>query len=158
MTEPAPLPQQEHVGPLRTWPTRSACLPNGARADLRLASDNREQPATDERRFQRIAVLCPARIRIGNRQYAGYIHNISAGGAKLRTISAIRRAGLVLLRLPDLPLLKCRLTWSNTYNAGVAFEVPLAPESFANWAGNRLWSRGAGLPNLPTLADLEPLQ
>lgn len=117
-----------------------------------------ERPWTDARRFARVAVLCPARIRIGNRQYAGYIHNISAGGAKLRTISAIRRTGLVLLRLPDLPVLQCRLTWSDTYNAGVAFDMPLAAESFAEWLRGRSQNVSGRSSPGPGLADLEMLQ
>jgi hypothetical protein len=35
---------------------------------------------------------------IGSRHYAGYLHNISRGGAKLRTITPIRKVGAVLLR------------------------------------------------------------
>lgn len=118
----------------------------------------REQRGRDDRQFARVAVLCPARIRIGNRQYAGYIHNISAGGAKLRTISAIRRTGLVLLRLPDLPVLRCRLTWSDTYNAGVAFEIPLAAASFAGWLRGRSANASGRRGASPGLADLELLQ
>ena len=158
MAEPAPFARQGYREVLRSRPTRAARLPCAAGPDLRAASDIGEQPASDQRRFPRIAVICPARIRIGNRQYAGYIHNISAGGAKLRTISAIRRTGIVLLRLPDLPPLRCRLTWSDTYNAGVAFDVPLDPESFSNWARNRSRCGGGALPALPAFADLELLQ
>ena len=40
------------------------------------------------REFPRLQIDCRARIRIGNRQYAGYLH-ISQGGAKLRTITPI---------------------------------------------------------------------
>lgn len=122
------------------------------------------EPATgdcqgkDERRFARVAVLCPARILIGNRQYGGYIHNISAGGAKLPAISAIRRSGIVIRRLPDLPVLRCRLSWSDTYNAGVAFEMPLAADSFAKWLRSRVRKAGDRFDAAPGLADLELLQ
>ena len=89
------------------------------------------------RRHPRYEVQCRARIRIGNRQYAGYIHNISEGGARLRTISSIRRLGNVILRLPDLPPLNCRLTWLDAYHAGVFFELPLAKAELRRWIQSR---------------------
>lgn len=89
------------------------------------------------REFPRFRILCRARIRIGNRQYAGYLHNISQGGAKLRTLTPIRRLGNVILRLPDLPALRCQLRWMDSYNAGVAFELPLAPQMLSDWARTR---------------------
>lgn len=82
-------------------------------------------PPTQRRKFPRFDVQCRARIHIGMRHYAGYLHNIGQGGAKLRTISPIRKPGKVILRLPDLPPLSCELRWTDSYNAGVAFEVSL---------------------------------
>lgn len=101
------------------------------------------QPAPQRRRFPRLDVQCRARIRIGTRQYAGYIHNISQGGAKLRTISPIRKVGAVILRLPDLPPLRCRLCWMDAYNAGVAFEIALSPAELKRWAQSRSEFRDA---------------
>lgn len=89
------------------------------------------------REFPRFQILCRARIRIGNRQYAGYLHNISQGGAKLRTLTPIRRLGNVILRLPDLPALRCQLRWTDSYNAGVSFELSLAPQMLSDWARTR---------------------
>ena len=95
------------------------------------------QPARQRRRFSRYAVQCRARIVIGKRQYAGYIHNISEGGAKLRTVSSIRKIGNVVLRLPDLPPLKCRLSWTDAYHAGVVFERRLSKAELRHWVENR---------------------
>ena len=89
------------------------------------------------REFARFNILCRARIRIGNRQYAGYLHNISRGGAKLRTISPIRKVGSVILQLPDLRPLLCELRWTDSYNAGVAFGPLLSRSELANWAEMR---------------------
>lgn len=89
------------------------------------------------REFRRYNVQCRARIRIGNRQYAGYIHNISQGGAKLRTITPIRRLGTVILRLPDLPPLCCRLRWTDSFHAGVSFEMLLSASELSRWAKAR---------------------
>ena len=89
------------------------------------------------REFPRLEIHCRARIRIGNRQYAGYLHNISQGGAKLRTITPIHRVGAILLRLPDLPPLRCELRWTDSYNAGVRFGTLLPEETLLNWAYSR---------------------
>jgi len=95
-------------------------------------------------------ILCRARIRIGNRQYAGYLHNISQGGAKLRTITPIGRLGHVILRLPDLPPLKCTLRWTNAYNAGVSFELPLTKLQLMEWTEAR-----SAFVDLDQLVDVE---
>lgn len=94
-------------------------------------------PPKQRRKFPRIEVQCRARIHIGMRHYAGYLHNIGQGGAKLRTISPIRRPGKVILRLPDLPPLSCELRWTDSYNAGVAFEVALPRKTLSEWAKGR---------------------
>jgi hypothetical protein len=95
------------------------------------------KPHPQRRAFQRLSITCRARIRIGNRQYAGYLHNISRGGAKLRTITPIHRPGNVILRLPDLPPLKCRLRWTDECHAGVSFELPLTASMLSAWAQAR---------------------
>jgi len=95
------------------------------------------QPGVERRTFQRLPVQCRARIRIGTRQYAGYVQNVSRGGARLRTITPIRKLDTVTLRLPDLPPLRCRLCWNDSYNAGVMFELPLPAADFQAWAKSR---------------------
>jgi hypothetical protein len=89
------------------------------------------------REHVRHGVQCRARIRIANRQYAGYLHNISKAEAKLRTITPIRRIGMIVLRLPDLPPLDCELRWSDHYNAGVQFRAALSDEELAAWLSSR---------------------
>ena len=61
------------------------------------------QSQQKRRKFPRHVIMCRARIRVGSRQYAGYLHNIGQGGARLRTITPIRRLGKVILRLPCRP-------------------------------------------------------
>jgi hypothetical protein len=101
--------------------------------------DHRATPELprQRRKFPRHEVMCRARIRIGSRQYAGYLHNIGQGGARLRTITPIRRVGNVILRLPDLPPLRCQLRWTDSYNAGVAFELTLSRSELSAWARSR---------------------
>lgn len=108
------------------------------------------EDAPDRRTFRRCEVQCRARIVIGTRHYAGYLHNISRGGARLRTITPIGRIGTVLLKLPDLPPLRCRLQWSDSYNAGVAFELLLRSDIMADW----LRSRSA----VPFECDIAPVE
>ena len=95
------------------------------------------RPVRQRRRYSRYAVQCRARILIGKRQYAGYIQDISEGGARLRTVSSIRKLGTVLLRLPDLPLIKCQLSWTDAYHAGVVFERRLTKAELRQWVQNR---------------------
>ena len=95
-----------------------------------------QQP--QRRQHVRHDVQCRARIKIGNRQYAGYLHNISRAGAKLRTITPIRRVGTIILRLPDLPPLQCELKWSDHYNAGVMFGAALSDDELAAWLSSRV--------------------
>lgn len=96
------------------------------------------QAVPERRRSRRLDIQCRARIRIGTRHYAGYVHNISRTGAKLRTISRIRKDGAVVLHLPDLPPLKCVLRWTDAYNAGVSFTMSLSASEFRRWAESRL--------------------
>lgn len=108
----------------------------------------------ERRKHSRCSLQCRARIVIGNRHYAGYIHDISPAGAKLRTITLIRRVGAVVLTLPDLSPLHCRLRWTDGYNAGVEFVQPLSPREFADWAEEKVQSRQLrGIPR-PLLADV----
>ena len=96
-----------------------------------------EEPVKGRRKHPRFEVFCRARVRIGRRQYAAYLHNISEAGAKLRTVSSIRKLGAVTLRLPDLEVLHCRLSWTDNYHAGVTFERPLTKSELANWVTSR---------------------
>lgn len=91
----------------------------------------------ERRKSNRLELQCRARIRIGPRQYAGYLHNISRTGAKLRTITPIHRLGHVTLRVPDLRPVHCRLCWTDSYNAGVSFELPLSSAELSEWARHR---------------------
>jgi len=92
---------------------------------------------SQRRRHVRHDIHCRARIRVANRHYAGYLHNISPVGAKLRTITPIGRVGAVFLRLPDLPPLKCALKWSDHYNAGVMFGSALSDDQLLAWLQSR---------------------
>lgn len=91
----------------------------------------------DVRQFARFPTRCRARMQIGNRHYAGYVENLSQGGAKLNTFTPIRVAGNVLLRIPDLPPLRGELRWVKGSAGGVAFSLILSPERLSEWTRTR---------------------
>lgn len=95
-------------------------------------------PIPQRRQFPRYKVQCRARILIGRRHYAGYLDDISEGGARLRTITPIRKLGEVMLRLPDLSPLRCQLRWIDAHHAGVSFALGLPAAELARWAQTRL--------------------
>ncbi|URD61732.1 PilZ domain-containing protein [Sphingomonas sp. KRR8] len=91
----------------------------------------------DQRVHDRVTVRCPARVRIGNRQHAAYLENISAGGARLRTFGTIRDKGKVTLKLPDLPPLMGELRWVDDAAGGVMFALPEVSELVRRWIAER---------------------
>lgn len=100
--------------------------------------DHSGEPPTQRRRFERLEIRCRARIHIGNRHYAGYIHNISEGGVKLTTLTPIRDSGEVFLSLPDLPPLRGQLCWAEVVDGGVSFHSSFPPELILKWARGRI--------------------
>ena len=116
------------------------------------------EPRAQRRRFPRFEVQCRARIIIGTRHYAGYLHNISRGGARLRTITPIRKLGCVLLRLPDLRPLQCQLQWTDSFHAGVSFELPLSRSELSAWARGRLAFASNTDCEIVQLSELQLLQ
>ena len=92
---------------------------------------------TDRRMSNRRELQCRARIRIANRQYSGFLSNLSEGGAKLRTASPIRKLGRVVLQLPDLPPLLCEIRWNDHCNAVIRFGVLLPTRVLSQWTRAR---------------------
>ena len=90
-----------------------------------------------ERLHERLTMRCPARVRIGNRQYAAYLENISEGGVKLQTLSPIVGSGKAILQLPDLPPLRGELRWADGQQGGVAFTFAGQSYDLRDWIKDR---------------------
>jgi hypothetical protein len=91
----------------------------------------------ERRQLARLDLRCSARIVIKTRQYSGWIDDISRGVARFQTLTPISRVGAVLLTLPDLRPLRCKLHWNGSHNAGVSFVLPLSSEEFSGWLLSR---------------------
>lgn len=57
----------------------------------------------------------------------------------------------MILRLPDLPALRCQLRWTDSYNAGVSFELKLPSKLLSDWARTR---SGSGETDHVTEAEI----
>ena len=90
------------------------------------------------REFERLDVQARARIRIGKRAYAGYIENISEGGARIVTLTPIKDSGKVMVTVPDLRPLGGELRWSNGCVGGVQFQLKLDRQTLDSWLGLRV--------------------
>lgn len=94
------------------------------------------------REFERLSVQARAKIRIGKRAYAGYVENISEGGARIVTLTPIRDSGRVIVTVPDLRPLGGELRWSAGCVGGVQFQLKLDRETLDSWLRLRV-RRGA---------------
>jgi hypothetical protein len=91
-----------------------------------------------EREFARLGVQARARVRIGRRFYAGYVENISQGGARIVTLTPIRDSGRVVLTVPDLKPLTGELRWTEDCVGGVQFHLKLDKTVLHQWLGLRI--------------------
>lgn len=92
----------------------------------------------NRRESPRLSLRCRARIRIGKREYAGYVEDISRGGARIRTLTPVRGAGPVCLIIPDLPAMRGHFRWMEPRGGGVSFTVGMCGSALEEWARSRL--------------------
>jgi hypothetical protein len=102
------------------------------------------------RKSLRLSLRCRARIRIGKREYAGYVEDISKSGARISTLTPIRGAGPVCLIIPDLPPMRGLIRWMEPHGGGVCFTMSVCGSALEEWAASRLaiadrGADGAGL-------------
>jgi hypothetical protein len=92
------------------------------------------------RSHDRLTLRCPVRVRIGSRQYAAYLENISERGAKVRTITPILQGGKVQLTLPDLPGLDGESSWFEGNGVGICFKPSRRSAALRDWIERRVSS------------------
>lgn len=97
-----------------------------------------DRPGSDRRDCPRRNFRCRARIRIGKREYAGYVEDISNAGARIRTLSPIRGTGPVCLIIPDLPPIRGHIRWTEPRGGGVCFSMSVSGPVLAEWARSRV--------------------
>lgn len=102
-----------------------------------LARDWVGEHGVDRRRSPRIAIDCPASLRVNARYFYGRIADLSSGGARFRAASTIRRPGPSILTLPDLPPLRARIAWQDGKQCGLDFEEPIPDEALRRWIAAR---------------------
>lgn len=96
--------------------------------------------SSNRRRAPRLKLRCRARIRIGERHYAGYVEDISTDGARIRTFTPIAGVGPVCVTVPDLPPLRGHIRWMEPQGGGVCFNMTVCDSVFTEWAKGRLGS------------------
>lgn len=96
------------------------------------------EPAADRRNSRRLSCRCRARIRIGKREYAGHVEDISSGGVRIRTLTPIRGTGAVRLMVPDLPPIRGEIRWIEPHRGGVCFSLSIPESALARWVRSRL--------------------
>jgi hypothetical protein len=91
----------------------------------------------DRRRDPRIAVDCPASLRVNARFRYGRIAELSSGGARFRGSARIKKTGPAVLNLPDLPPMRAEIAWLGEHECGLVFEEPIPNEALRRWLASR---------------------
>jgi len=91
----------------------------------------------DRRRSPRVAVDCPASLRVNARFHYGRIAELSSGGARFRGPAKIKKTGPALLNLPDLPPMRAQIAWIGECECGLDFEEPIPDEALRRWLAAR---------------------
>ena len=91
----------------------------------------------DRRRSPRVAVDCPASLRINARFHYGRIAELSSGGARFRGSARVKKTGPALLNLPDLPPMRADVAWLGANECGLVFEEPIPEEALRRWLASR---------------------
>ena len=91
----------------------------------------------DRRRSPRVAVDCPASLRVNARFHYGRITELSSGGARFRGSARVKRTGSALLNLPDLPPMRAQVAWLGKNECGLVFEERIPDEALRRWLAAR---------------------
>ncbi|MCA1196715.1 PilZ domain-containing protein [Sphingomonas sp. R647] len=90
-----------------------------------------EPAVLGRRRAPRAPVSLDAKVGRGGLDRAlCKVVDLSTNGAKIETYSAIRRDSIIWLTLPHVGHWAARVVWSNDFEAGLEFQIPLSEDEF----------------------------
>ncbi len=90
-----------------------------------------EPAVLGRRRAPRAPVSLDAKVGRGGLDRAlCKVVDLSTHGAKIETYSAVRRDSMIWLTLPHVGHWAARVVWSNDFEAGLEFQIPLSEDEF----------------------------
>lgn len=90
-----------------------------------------EPAVLGRRRAPRAPVSLDAKVGRGGLDRAlCKVVDLSTHGAKIETYSEIRRDSVIWLTLPHVGHWAARVVWSNDFEAGLEFQIPLSEDEF----------------------------
>lgn len=93
--------------------------------------------AVRRRSMPRIAASGYTAVRMGGRNIASVLRDISSMGAKISTSRPLEPGGLALVRFPGLPELRAYVRWVDDCESGLVFETPIPMQIIAEWLDQR---------------------
>lgn len=101
------------------------------RAVQKLASAKR-------RSTPRVKAAAKVLLRTGGRNYPAELRDVSAMGARVRSLRDVCLGPSVMVTLPDLPTIKAFVRWKDELELGLVFESPLPMQLIAQWMSERV--------------------
>lgn len=90
-----------------------------------------EPAVLGRRRAPRAPVSLDAKVGRGGLDRAlCKVVDLSTHGAKIETYSEVRRDSVIWLTLPQVGHWAARVVWSNDFEAGLEFQIPLSEDEF----------------------------
>lgn len=90
-----------------------------------------EPAVLGRRRSPRAPVSLDARVGRGGLDRAlCRVTDLSLGGARIEMFSELRRDSMIWLTLPHVGHWAARVAWSNDFEAGLEFQIPLTEDEF----------------------------
>ena len=93
--------------------------------------------AVRRRSMPRIAASGYTAVRMGGRNIASVLRDISSMGAKISTSRPLEAGGLALVRFPGLPEIRAYVRWVDDCDSGLVFETPIPMQIIAEWLDQR---------------------
>ena len=95
-------------------------------------------PPEKRRSSPRVKAAARVLLRTGGRTYPAELQDVSAIGARIRTLRPVKLGPSVMVTLPDLPAIKAFVRWNEETDLGLAFDAPLPIQLIAEWMNERL--------------------